>query len=206
MKNIYKFCDELPVFNFYKIIETKDYSWLYVDFDGYNKIEITNDIDDIWESIYSEYLELTGDSTSILYYEVVKELLYLQTRYNVVGTLLQQLSMGKMSKQIFPHYVIELKKWQYNLDDKKPLKEELERLARQLKSSKNRINIKEEERKSFEKKETGEKLSLIQQQVKLEQALSRNEIDTKKTVVSKWIAMIKEVKAINQERKNKNGK
>jgi len=206
VKNIYKFCDELPVFNFYKIIETKDYSWLYVDFDGYNKIEITNDIDDIWESIYSEYLELTGDSTSILYYEVVKELLYLQTRYNVVGTLLQQLSMGKMSKQIFPHYVIELKKWQYNLDDKKPLKEELERLARQLKSSKNRINIKEEERKSFEKKETGEKLSLIQQQVKLEQALSRNEIDTKKTVVSKWIAMIKEVKAINQERKNKNGK
>lgn len=206
MKNIYKFCDELPVFNFYKIIETKDYSWLYVDFDGYNKIEITNDIDDIWESIYTEYLELTGDSTSILYYEVVKELLYLQTRYNVVGTLLQQLSMGKMSKQIFPHYVIELKKWQYNLDDKKPLKEELERLARQLKSSKNRINIKEEERKSFEKKETGEKLSLIQQQVKLEQALSRNEIDTKKTVVSKWIAMIKEVKAINQERKNKNGK
>jgi len=206
VKNIYKFCDELPVFNFYKIIETKDYSWLYVDFDGYNKIEITNDIDNIWESIYTEYLELTGDSTSILYYEVVKELLYLQTRYNVVGTLLQQLSMGKMSKQIFPHYVIELKKWQYNLDINKPLKEELERLARQLKSSKNRINIKEEERKSFEKKETGEKLSLIQQQVKLEQALSRNEIDTKKTVVSKWIAMIKEVKAINQERKNKNGK
>ena len=114
--------------------------------------------------------------------------------------------MGKMSKEMLEKYAVELKKWQYNLDVKKPLKDELPRLIRQLKGSENKIRIKQEEKKDFEDKNEGKEMSLIEQQIKLEQALSRNEIDTRKTSVSKWIAMIKEVKFINQQRKNNNGK
>lgn len=183
-----------------------DYSYLYVDFDGYTKVDVSNDVELVWEVIYEEYLKLTENNTAILYYEVVKELLYLQTRYEVASSLLQQLAMGKMDENMFKAYVLELRKWQYDLDEKKPLKEETERLVAQLRASQNKIRLKEEEKKSFENKETGDKLTLVQQQVKLEQALSRNEIDTKKTVVSKWITLIKEVQAINKERRKKNGK
>jgi hypothetical protein len=180
VKKIYRNCDELPVYNFYKIVETMDYSYLYVDFDGYTKVDVSNDVELVWEAIYEEYLKLTENNTAILYYEVVKELLYLQTRYEVASSLLQQLAMGKMDENMFKAYVLELRKWQYDLDEKKPLKEETERLVAQLRASQNKIRLKEEEKKSFENKETGDNLTLVQQQVKLEQALSRNEIDTKK--------------------------
>jgi len=206
VKKIYTSCDELPVYNFFKIVETKDFSYLYLDYDGYTKIKISNDVNLVWSKLYDEYLQLTENNTAILYYEVIKELLYLQTRYSVVSTLLSQISMGKMSDDLLLAYSLQLRKWQYNLDLKKPLKEEIKRLLQQLRASQNKIRLKESERISFESKDEGGKLSLVEQQVKLEQALSRNEIDTKKTSVSKWITLIKEVQSINKERQRKNGK
>ena len=206
MLKYYRNCDELPIYRFYKLLETRDYSYLYLDFDEYNKVSIGKNISEVWEKIYEEYLKLVGDNTMLLYYEVVNDLLYLETRYAIASTLLQQISMGKMSEDMLKAYVLELKNWGYRINLENDLQEELKLVIKQLRGSENKIRLKKEEKKQLEKVGSKDKMSLIEQVVKLEQALSRNEIDTKKTVVSKWIALVKEVKVINEQRKKKNGK
>lgn len=206
MLKYYRNCDELPIYRFYKLLETRDYSYLYLDFDEYNKVSIGKNISEVWEKIYEEYLKLVGDNTMLLYYEVVNDLLYLETRYTIASTLLQQISMGKMSEDMLKAYVLELKNWGYRINLENDLQEELKLVIKQLRGSENKIRLKKEEKKQLEKVGSKDKMSLIEQVVKLEQALSRNEIDTKKTVVSKWIALVKEVKVINEQRKKKNGK
>lgn len=225
----YNSCDEIPIHNFYEFLAKKDsqlllnndnlynllcnktYSWYlrkkeYV----FNRFKINynenNQYLDIWNSIYENYLKAIGDNTTLIYYELVNDLLYLETRYSIASSLLQQILMGRMSDEMLRAYILELRKWNYKIDEKKPLTKELERMVRQLRGSENKIRIKKEEKKELEKGSTNEKMTLIEQQVKLELALSKNEIDTKKTVVSKWITMIKEVKLINDQRKKKNGK
>ena len=206
MPKYYRNCDELPIYNFYKVLETNELCYLYLDYDGYEKMKVIEVLGGVWEGIYEEYLKLVGDNTTILYYEVVNNLLYLETRYSVVSTLLQQIVMGRMDKDMLRAYILQLREWKYYIDDEKPLNDEISRMVRQLKASENRIRLKKEEKKQLETAKSNEKMSLIDQQVKLEQALSRNEIDTKRTVVSKWITMIKEVKLINDQRKKQNGK
>lgn len=206
MLKYYRNCDEMPIFNFFRVLESKDFSYMYLDYDGYNTVKIEKGINEVWDKIYQEYLNLVGDNTTIIYYNLVNDLLYLETRYSIASSLLQQILMGRMSDEMLRAYILELRKWNYKIDEKKPLTKELERMVRQLRGSENKIRIKKEEKKELEKGSTNEKMTLIEQQVKLEQALSRNEIDTKKTVVSKWITMIKEVKLINDQRKKKNGK
>ncbi|AKG94199.1 hypothetical protein AVT43_gp25 [Polaribacter phage P12002L] len=206
MLKYYRNCDEIPIFNLYRILESKDFSYMYLDYDGYNTVKIEKGINEVWDKIYQEYLNLIGDNTTLIYYELVNDLLYLETRYSVASSLLQQIALGGMTKDMLRAYILELRNWKYKIDDKKPLHSELERMVRQLRGSENKIRIKKEEKKALEKGSTNEKMTLIEQQVKLEQALSRNEIDTKKTVASKWITMIKEVKLINEKRQKKNGK
>lgn len=206
MRKYYRNCEELPIYNFYKVLDKKDFSYLVVDYNAYDKIEPNEELISLWENIYEEYLRLSKNNTMLLYYETVSELLYLESRYEVAMTLLQQISMGRMDKNMLNAYVLELNKWNYILDIKKPLKDELNRLTMQLKQSENKIRLKQSIKKELEDGNKEIPMTLVEQQVKLEQSLSRNEIDTKKTSVLKWIQLIKEVKFINEERIKNNGK
>lgn len=206
MRKYYRNCEELPIYNFYKVLDKKDFSYLVVDYNAYDKIEPNEELISLWENIYEEYLRLSKNNTMLLYYETVSELLYLESRYEVAMTLLQQISMGRMDKNMLNAYVLELNRWNYILDIKKPLKDELNRLTMQLKQSENKIRLKQSIKKELEDGNKEIPMTLVEQQVKLEQSLSRNEIDTKKTSVLKWIQLIKEVKFINEERIKNNGK
>ena len=202
----YKSCNDIPVHNFFKVAESKELAYLYLDYDGYGEFELEDGIGEVWSDIYEEYLKLSDGNSAILYYELIHDLLHLESRYTLVSTLLQQLAMGGMSDEMIDIYVLELKKWRYKIDRTKPLDGELSRMVTQLRGSENKIRIKKEEKLKMEEVSEGDKMSLIEQQVKLEQALSRNEIDTKTTVMAKWIAMIKEVKLVNDQKRMNNGK
>ena len=80
----YRNCDELSVYNFHKILETNDYSYLIVGFDGYDKLEFDEKkADELWGNIYEEYCKLTKNNKSLLYFSIFQELLYLKTRYKL---------------------------------------------------------------------------------------------------------------------------
>jgi hypothetical protein len=200
MLNYYKNCDELPIYNFYKVLEEKDFNYLYPNFDGYNAVEKHQDIEKEWKRIYKEYLVLSGDKTTLEYYELIGDVMYLTTRYKVVSALLTILATSAMEKEVISLYVAELKSWEYVINTNNSFEKEMEKMVVQLKQSENKIRIKESKLEELKKENSsGENFTLIQQQVKLEQALNRNEIDVKKVSVSKWIVMMNEVKEIKEQ-------
>ena len=206
MTKYYTSCDELYMHNFSKILETNNYAWLVVGYDGYDKVDIDEkEASEIWEEIYYEYCKLTEDNKSLLYFAVVQELVYLKTRYEVASTLLRQLEYGIEDEIVRIKYFNALREWKYVIDKNKPLESELQRMYIQLNQSTNKINTKQSELESL-KVDDSEKLTIIEQTVKLELALDKNEIDLKRTVVSKYVAMFKEVRLKNEAMKKNNGK
>jgi hypothetical protein len=200
----YRNCDEISVYNFYKVLETNNYAYLIVDYDDYQEVDFNEkEANELWISIYEEYCKLTEDNKSLLYFAVFQELLYLRTRFEVATILLRELSNGIKDDSARLNYIDSLRTWKYKINVDKPLEDELDRMVAQLKVSANKINIKQAELDEL-KVDDSEKLSLIEQTVKLEQALGRNEIDLKRTVVSKYIALFKEVKLLNEARKKQN--
>lgn len=207
MLKYYRNCDELPIFNFYKVLEEKDFNYLYPEFDGFNDIEKHNEIESVWKKIYDQYIDLSGDKTTMAYYELMGDIMYLKTRYKVVASLLSVLATSAMEKEVVDLYITELKRWDYSIKANKPLTEELERMVLQLRRSENKIRIKESELEDIKKENSGkEDFTLIQQQVKLEQALNRNEIDVRRVSVSKWIVMMNEVKEIKEQQRKQQQK
>lgn len=207
MRKYYRNCDELPIYNFFKIKETNDLSYLYLDFDEYNEVEVEEKMKDVWESLLEEYSNLTGDNSTIRYYDLIREIIALESRFDVVNTLLQMINIGGMSREMLISYSKALKVWKYNLNVDKPLKDEIAKLIKQLKQSKNKIRLKLEEKKEIEKSNEGESMSLVEQQVAIEDALDKNEVNLKTTTVAKWLAMIKKIKLKQEQlKKAKNGK
>ena len=202
----YRNCDELSVYNFHKVLETNNYSYLIVGFDDYEPIEFDEkEADELWGNIYEEYCRLTKNNKSLLYFAVFQELLYLKTRYQVARILLMQLSNGNNSEEFVLECIEKLREWKYKIDKEKPLKDELQRMIHQLKVSENKIQIKKSELEDLNVDE-GEKLSLIEQNVKLELALGKNKINTKKTSVSEHVALFNEVHLLNEARRKQNNK
>lgn len=202
----YRNCDELSVYNFHKVLETNNYSYLIVGFDDYKEVKFDEkEADELWGNIYEEYCRLTKNNKSLLYFAIFQELLYLKTRYQVARILLMQLSNGNNKEEFVLDCIERLKEWKYKIDKEKPLKDELARMIHQLKVSENKIHIKQSELEDL-KVDEGEKLSLIEQNVKLELALGKNKINTKKTSVSEHVALFNEVHLLNEARRKQNNK
>jgi hypothetical protein len=202
----YRNCDELSVYNFHKILETNNYSYLIVGFDDYKELKFDEkEADELWGNIYEEYCRLTKNNKSLLYFAIFQELLYLKTRYQVARILLMQLSNENNKEKFVLDCIEKLREWKYKIDKEKPLKDELARMIHQLKVSENKIQIKQSELEDL-KVDEGEKLSLIEQNVKLELALGKNKINTKKTSVSEHVALFNEVHLLNEARRKQNNK
>jgi 6-pyruvoyl-tetrahydropterin synthase len=198
----YAGCEELPIYNFHKVLETSNHAYLVQGWDFVGEIEIDEQVaQKKWEQIYNEYCKLAEDNRSLVYFATYSELLYLESRYHVAGVLLSQIVKRIGEPEVVDLYITELASWKYKINRQKPLNEELNRMYKQLKQSQNKIQLKKDELKAFTPEDEEGAMTLTEQVVKLEQALKRNEIDPKRVSVAKWIALIKEVKEINEQRK-----
>ncbi|MFK7949529.1 MAG: hypothetical protein AB8G11_18195 [Saprospiraceae bacterium] len=211
MKHYYTSLDDIFVYNFYQVAEKQNFAYLDREYKGYGVHSYTEkediEVKEIWEKLTDEHSKRVGNNEHIMYYELLSELVYLTSRKRVMGIMLEILTMTKVSDDILKIYSMELKKWGYKIDLKIPFQEQVPRLINQLKASQNKISVLESEKEELENQHNSkDKISLTKQQVKLEQALERNEIDIKTTVMSKWLDMFDEVKEINAHRKNRNGR
>ena len=84
----------------------------------------------------------------------------------------------------------------------------MERLLKQLKRSENKIELKLDELEKLKKENdiTDDVSSLEKQAVALEQITGKNNIDTEKTSVRKWVEITKLSESINEQRRKANGK
>ena len=205
---IYSSCDLLPISLFHKILKSNDYTLLYKEYQNLKNKPNEKKLSDLWLDIYDEYLSLVNDESVQYYYELEKDVMYLTKRYEISFYMLKQLTNVVLDIDYMIAYVEELKKWGYHINLKNDLDDELNKAVHQLKSSKNKINIKNSELKEMKRNMGMESssMSLIEQSARLEQGLSRNNIDIEKTVVSKWIILVKLLEETNKAKRKSNGK
>jgi len=102
----YSSCDDLPIWNFHKIMEESNYSYLVMNWDGFEKMEIDQEkAIHVWSEIYNEYCKLTSNNKSILYYKNRQRLLYMETRIVVCGKMLVQMAIRNMRDEMFLEYI-----------------------------------------------------------------------------------------------------
>jgi len=208
--HLYKNCGDLPIFNFDVVYRTNDFKYLVVDYNGYDDIVVPKDANERWEAIKNEWVKLLDDATTAYYYQLVLEIVYLQTRYNIVKQLLKIVwdreDMDEGSMKIYIHA---LKEWRYFWNEKATKTNEVDRLLKQLKRSQNKITLKLDELEKMREDnnmDDEDASTLDKQAVTLEQITGKNNIDTRTTSVSKWVEISKLAESINEQRRKGNGK
>ena len=195
---IYSNCEELSIYLFHKITETGDLFWLV---DGYYEgktFKIKDDLNKIWEDIYTEYCDLTDDNQSFIIFNLRNRISFLEMRIYICSMLILRMASDGMSEELQKKYADALREWQvpYRTDTVDTI--QLEKAQRFLKATKNELELKQNDLESMK---GGEPIPLLKQVVMAEQALGRNKIDPKKTSVKKWVYMMQTIEQINQNKK-----
>ena len=206
--NLYKDCGDLPIRNFDIIYKTNDFNYLVVEFDGYNEVAIPKGANERWQEIKKEWVELIDDNTIAYYHQLISEVVYLQTRYDVSGMLLKEIFERTMHEETLEVYINALKEWKYIWNRKASRLVEIKRLLQQRKASENKLNLKLDELKDLQKENENDDdaTTLEKQAVILEQITGKNNIDINTTSVRKWLEINKLATEINEQRRKSNGK
>jgi len=206
--NLYKDCGDLPIRNFDIIYKTNDFNYLVVEFDGYNEVAIPKGANERWQEIKKEWVELIDDNTIAYYHQLISEVVYLQTRYDVSGMLLKEIFERTMHEETLEVYINALKEWKYIWNRKASKLVEIKRLLQQRKASENKLNLKLDELKDLQKENENEDdaTTLEKQAVILEQITGKNNIDINTTSVRKWLEINKLATEINEQRRKANGR
>ena len=205
--NLYKDCGDLPIRNFDIIYKTNDFNYLVVEFDGYNEVAIPKGANERWQEIKKEWVELIDDNTIAYYHQLISEVVYLQTRYDVSGMLLKEIFERTMHEETLEVYINALKEWKYIWNRKASKLVEIKRLLQQRKASENKLNLKLDELKDLQKENENDDdaTTLEKQAVILEQITGKNNIDINTTSVRKWLEINKLATEINEQRRKANG-
>ncbi len=183
---IYDNCEVLPIYNFMKIINTDDLTWLVKDNE-----QTDEDLTTTWDNIIAEYLDLKKDKRVLQSYDariVIERLeaVYL-TCTKLIGLCTLDIGLENIEKI---SNALEKHNKKYRIDLSKPLEEEKKRILKLFKKLKFSIDLKKSNfEQEFSAKEEFTKIDIYKEMASLEQSLKRNEIDPKKTVVAKWIAL-----------------
>lgn len=200
--HLYKGCQDLSIKNFDIVYRTKDFRYLVVGFDGYKDVKVPESANERWKEIYNEWVKLIDSNTISYYHQLILEVTYLQTRYDVSKMLLFQIyNQEDMGDSDLDKYIGSLAKWDYYYDKKKDKLDEIQRLMQQNKASENKLSLKSSELKEMANENTEEEKSLEGQAVVLEQITGKNNIDVNTTSVTKWIEIGKLASQINERRK-----
>lgn len=177
MAKYHKSIRTLPVFNFYEILNTGDYSHLWIDEPG------DDDLGEIWGEIYNEYCEAAGiDNRHLKQVAKVEEL---KLKHEKVRLLLKLAADRKPSVRDKAREY--LKTYNFFFRAGKNEVEEYKRLINQLKSLETKIKIESDRLPKEDKKEA---VKLMKQVVALENMFPGRNIDVYTMPVEKWLAIV----------------
>ena len=199
---IYKSCRELPMYNFYEVLETKDPKYLVKEYDDVEMTdELANELTPIWRNIFEEYIVLKDDKQIRLSFKKLIIISKLETKYEICKSLVSGL-ISQVLKKEQKKYIEELCHWGFLIDGRKNINSEIERIIKNLKALNSGIQIKRVQYdKEFRKEQDDEKTSIDAQIVAIELILENGAIDIHRTTVSKWVEYTK--MAVKRTRKQK---
>lgn len=170
----------LPVYNFYEVLNTGDYTYLYLDELAERGEE---NLEEIWREIYHEYcIEAKVDNRHFRQKNKVEDL---KVKYLKISMLLK-LTRNRFAS-VRKNAKTKLLAYNYIFRANKPFKEEYKRLKGQLSSLKTKIKIEE---LKLPKEAKQEAVKLMKQVVSLENMFPGRVVDVYVMPVQKWLALI----------------
>lgn len=133
---MYKNCSEIPIFNFFEIIKTKDFSLLLEEGENLSDFK-DEELYDVLMNIMIEYNALTDNKKLMQEYKSKLDIEYLEAKYNLTKELI---AMYVESDSI--EVLLTLKRFNWQIDTTKDIKPQLDRILKNLIGLKNQINIK----------------------------------------------------------------
>jgi hypothetical protein len=197
--NVHKSCSSLPIYNFYKIIESYDYKYMVI---GYNDlIDDDPEIDekecfDYFEDIITEYGEITSNSEVLL--NVLKQIDIVNLQYEL-DCIINILEIVKETEDL--ETLLLLKHFGINIDFKKNIENQINNVAKRVKSLRNKIKIKKAKYSTrFKDNNEKVKIDLDKEALMLEIGLDLGrEIDIRTTTVKRWVNLISASKEKNKQ-------
>ena len=193
--NTYNNCSEIPVFNFYEIVNTNDYRYLICKYKADSKLKISNNkkvkLQNLFKDIVIEYLELTNNLKAVN--NAAKKWLVAKLKFksSTASSILEIYSVNNDIEALKL-----LNDLGFTIDVEKDINEQISIIIRDIKAIKNKINIFSSQLKNSEKNENEDvKINLDLDAWNLEQALDlKYMIDIKTTTLSRWVNMWNSVK------------
>lgn len=207
----YKSCKTIYMENFYNILDGGDLRWLIMGFDENSEMLINqkqeSELNDLWKEIFNEYILLKGDKKIIDNLRKKAQIADLQNRLYWGSTLLKLIYENPMGKNL-QELVDRLAFYKFKIHIHRPLGKEIEKITKQLKSLRTRINMEVNRfKKKMEKYEKQEKVGLRSQTVKIARILDmKYPIDPKTTVMEEWVYLCKDAeKEVKRQNKRQDG-
>lgn len=182
--------ETISIWSFFKIEETKDFSFLNVDYDEFSSSNIKlegKEYQDLWEKIYDEYCVLSKDGERDVYFKKELEISSLKIKYYLIEQLKNQYQNTIFSKEIYEEL---LKKWGVRINENTD--ENIKNINSFLSVVENMIKIKEDKVENTVTNK--QKSNIYDLKLHLEKGLSKNDIDIKKTSMKYFVTMINALK------------
>lgn len=195
----YNSLDDIPVFNFFEIMEKGNYKWLF----SKPKKDILNpskELYNAWNNLYDDYVEKTQTAETTNYFQLSKLVAELETRYMIISALIH--SLDEQNKETIGR---ELNAWGVIFNIKGKVSAQKENLERFLRASSNKMKRKRSELTTITENDKKKAFNLYKDKITLESATGVK-IDVYKMVMSEYIAVHElGVEMIEQRKKAANG-
>tara|TARA_R110000782_G_scaffold233959_1_gene320147 strand:+ start:2545 stop:3222 length:678 start_codon:yes stop_codon:yes gene_type:complete len=206
--------EDLPVYNFYKIVESSDMRWFYTKFRTDKDIEVSEkdiiDLSNRYKNIYDERVKYTNDTKSIEYYRKLNQLSDLETKLFRITSAFDVLIELKVGSNLFFEYIVYFKEdegFSYSKEiksDEQAL-EYVEWLRREIKGFKTKVAVVKSNYsdvlKPVDINYKNANFDIVKEKILLQESLLIS-IDIYKCPLIEWCAMIMraEEKAIQAKR------
>lgn len=196
--------EDITIYAFDKARTTNDMRWMVEGYTGREKVEEFEDKQaDAQEAFYDVldwYCIETGSNKSADYYELIVEVEELRLDYEISKALLGTL-ITEVTYETFIEVTDELRHRNMFFNEEKEFSTEFERLERQLRQRKTKLDRKQSELNQFEEKtEEGQSIKIGRQKVKIERILGLK-INLKETYLNEWVDYLKEAEEVSKENK-----
>lgn len=202
--HLYKNCSDIPLHNFNVVYNTNDLKFLIVGYNGYDEVKPPKEANERWQEIKNEWVKLLGNATTAYYYQLLQETIYLQTRYNAVRSLLEQIfKRDDIQGAKLDQFIEGLALWKYKWQKGQTREKNLMRLLKQQKASENKIKIKVSELEEMKKEQSDDDDVSIERQVLIIEQSTGIKINPKVDSVKTWIEACKIHEDIQNQRQKK---
>ncbi len=194
--NIYKKCDEMPLWNFQKYLETNDLKYFTKELKEVKGLYL------VMNDFFAEYLELTQNNSVYQRFGKIYKLLKLEGKYNCVSLILKSLYNYDKGLNIDTFHALtwELEKWHYKIDRSKDIFSQIESINQRLQNVKTQIEVLQLELKKDDQQESQ---SIESQLISVSRILElKYKLDAKEITVKEWVEYQKQAEKTIKSHKN----